>query len=465
MANFDNQISVDLSTDAAPVPAVNFGIVLLIAAAGTLGGGFTERTRSYEDAAGVAADLASGAITSSVAAALTTWLAQSKRTKTVKVGRVAVDVAQVHTVSITGAADGVWQIPITLFDGTEILAEFTASGSALAAAIATGLRSAIGTELSGVDAASDLTIGGSGADITITADIAGNPFTVGTVVDPGAGTHTSVATTANKSIKTELDAIAEADGDFYCVVPETRTAVQLTRTAAWTESAGRKMCVLQSSDADLLTTATTDIASVLGALSYKRAVVLYHNTNSEHAALAWAVFKLAADPDQQVTQWSYPTLVGITPQTNAIVSTTQKNNLVAKNANVYGIVGSAGSMQKGQRVNGEWIDSLISMDWTGARVYEALQQMMIDISNRNLRINLNDEGIATAAGTVDGVLKRGEVIGHFEVGTTKVTPPKAKAISTGDRTARRLRIPFEATLTVGTQEITSTGYVTVALPA
>ena len=465
MANFDNQISVDLSTDAAPVPAVNFGIVLLIAAAGTLGGGFTERTRSYEDAAGVAADLASGAITSSVAAALNTWLAQSKRTKTVKVGRVAVDVAQVHTVVITGAADGVWQIPITLFDGTEILAEFTASGSALAAAIATGLRSAIGTELSGVDAASDLTIGGSGADITITADVAGNPFTVGTVVDPGSGTHTSTATTANKSIKTELDAIAEADGDFYCVVPETRTALQLTRTAAWTESAGRKMCVLQSSDSDLLTTDTTDIASVLGALSYKRAVVLYHNTNAEHAALAWAVFKLAADPDQQVTQWSYPTLVGITPQTNAIVSTTQKNNLVAKNANVYGIVGSAGSMQKGQRVNGEWIDSLVSMDWTGARVYEALQQMMVDISNRNLRINLNDEGIATAAGTVDGVLKRGEVIGHFEVGTTKVTPPKAKAISTGDRTARRLRIPFEATLTVGTQEISSTGYVTVALPA
>lgn len=462
MANFDNQISVDLSTDAAPVPAVNFGIVLLIAAAGTLGGGFTERTRSYEDAAGVAADLASGAITSSVAAALTTWLAQSKRTKVVKVGRVGADVAQVHTFVVGTAAAGDWIITIINKEGDTETATFAATTDT-AADIAAALRTALNA-LNAAAGPIDITVGGSSATITLTAETAGEGFTA-TIAKPEAGAVTSTATTANKSIKTELDAIAEEDGDFYCIVPETRTALQLTRTAAWTESAGRKMCVLQSSDSDLLTTATTDIASVLGALSYKRAVVIYHNTNSEHAALAWAVFKLAADPDQQVTQWSYPTLVGITPQTNAIVSTTQKNNLVAKNCNVYGIVGSAGSMQKGQRINGEWIDSLVSMDWTGARVYEALQQMMVDISNRNLRINLNDEGIATAAGTVDGVLKRGEVIGHFEVGTTKVTPPKAKAISTGDRTARRLRIPFEATLTVGTQEITSTGYVTVALPA
>lgn len=463
MANFDNQISVDLSTDAAPVPAVNFGIVLLIAAAGTLGGGFTERTRSYEDAAGVAADLASGAITSSVAAALTTWLAQPQRTKVVKVGRVGADVAQVHTFVITGAAAGAWVVTIINKDGDTETATFTADGDDTTTEIGTGLRAALNA-LNAAAGPIDITVGGSTTTITLTAETAGEGFTA-TLAAPGSGTRTTTATTANKSIKTELDAIVEADGDFYCVVPETRTALQLTRTAAWTESAGRKMCVLQSSDADLLTTDTTDIASVLGALSYKRSVVLYHNTNSEHAALAWAVFKLAADPDQQVTQWSYPTLVGITPQTNAIVSTTQKNNLTAKNCNVYGTFASAGSMQKGQRVNGEWIDSLVSMDWTGARVNEALQQMMIDNSNRNLRINLNAEGIATAAGAVDGVLKRGEVIGHFEKGTTKVTPPKAKDISSGDRTARRLRIPFEATLTVGTQEITSTGYVTVALPA
>ncbi len=252
MANFDNQISVDLSTDAAPVPAVNFGIVLLIAAAGTLGGGFTERTRSYEDAAGVAADLASGAITSAVSTALTTWLAQSKRTKTVKVSRVGVDVAQIHTFVVGTAAAGAWVITIINKNGATETATFTADGDDTTSEIGTGLRAALNA-LNAAAGPVDLTVGGSTTTVTLTAETAGEGFTA-TIAKPEAGVVTSTATTANKSIKTELDAIAEEDGDFYCVVPETRTALQLTRTAAWTESAGRKMCVLQSSDADLLTT-------------------------------------------------------------------------------------------------------------------------------------------------------------------------------------------------------------------
>lgn len=112
-------------------------------------------------------------------------------------GLAGVSVAQVQTVVVTAAADGTWSIGLTAFDGTVILAEFVASGDT-EADIADGLRTALTTGVSG----HDLTISGAGANVIITATNAGEPFVMGTVTDPGAGTHTSTPTTANATAET-----------------------------------------------------------------------------------------------------------------------------------------------------------------------------------------------------------------------------------------------------------------------
>lgn len=456
-ANLNSNVSVTVTGDALPVSAAVFTTLLHVAAAGTLGIGFTERVRYYDTAADAAADadLSSDAID-----AVGDCFSQTLHVNRVGVARIGADVAQVHTVSITGAADGVWQIPITLFDGTEIVAEYTASGSAIASAIATGLRSAIGTELSGVDAASDLTIGGSGADITITADVAGNPFTVGTVVDPGSGTHTSVATTPNKSIKTEMALVAEESSAWYGVTIASRVKLQIERMAEWVETT-EKIFIPQNNDADLLTTATDDLASVLKAAGYKRTGVLYHATDSEWAAEDWAAFKLAADPDTTATLWSYATLTG--PTKNESLSTTEKTNLDGKRANYYLDFYGSGATAPGVMADGGKIEDRVMLDWVTARTREAVANRLLAASARNSKIPYTDVGIETMASAIRGVLVQGENAGHFVAGTTSVIKPKLVDVSDADKTERVLRLSFRAQKAGAIEKAIVTGSVTVSI--
>ena len=456
-ANLNSNVSVTVTGDALPVSAAVFTTLLHVAAAGTLGVGFTERVRYYDTAADAAADTD---LTSDAIDAVSDCFSQTLHVNRVGVARIGADVAQVHTISITGAADGVWQIPITLFDGTEILAEYTASGSAIASAIATGLRAAIGTELSGVDAASDLTIGGAGADITITADVAGNPFTVGTVVDPGSGTHTSVATTPNKSIKTEMALVAEESSAWYGVTIASRVKLQIERMAEWVETT-EKIFIPQNNDADLLTTATDDLASVLKAAGYKRTGVLYHATDGEWAAEDWAAFKLAADPDTTATLWSYATLTG--PAKNESLSTTQKTNLDGKRANYYLDFYGSGATAPGVMADGGKIEDRVMLDWVTARTREAVANRLLAASARNSKIPYTDVGIETMASAIRGVLVQGENAGHFVAGTTSVIKPKLVDVSDADKTARVLRLSFRAQKAGAIEKAIVTGSVTVSI--
>lgn len=458
-ANLNSNVSVTVTGDALPVSAAVFTTLLHVAAAGTLSGGFTERVRYYDTAADAAADVD---LTSDAIDAVEDCFSQTLHVNRVGVARVGADVAQVHTVTITTAADGVWQIPITLFDGTTITAEFTASGSAADTAIATGLRAAITTALAVAHNAtpSDLTPSGVGAAVIITADVAGNPFTVGTVVDPGAGTHTSTATTANKSIKTEMALVAEESSAWYGVTIASRVKLQIERMAEWVETT-EKVFIPQNNDADLLTSATDDLASVLKAAGYKRTGLLYHATDGEWAAEDWAAFKLAADPDTTATLWSYATLTG--PTKNTSLSTTEKTNLDTKRANYYLDFFGSGATAPGVMADGGKIEDRVMLDWVTARTREAVANRLLAASARNSKIPYTDVGIETMASAIRGVLVQGENAGHFVAGTASVIKPKLVDVSDADKTARVLRLSFRAQKAGAIEKAIVTGSVTVSI--
>lgn len=105
--------------------------------------------------------------------------------------------AQVQTITVTQAADGVWTVALTAPDGTAISAEYTASGSATANTIGAGLRAALTTLCAG----HGLTVGGSNAVATLTAAV-GSKWTMGAVTPPGIGTATSVETSAETEART-----------------------------------------------------------------------------------------------------------------------------------------------------------------------------------------------------------------------------------------------------------------------
>ena len=455
MAGIDNNIQITVTGDAPPVAAVSFGLVLFIAAAGTLGVGFTERVRSYTDTESAVADTdLSEAAQDAVAACFS----QPLHVDRCQIGRVEIDVAQVHTVTVTTAADGVWSIPITLFDGTTITASFTASGSALDSAIATGLRAAITTALAVAHdgTPSDLTPSGAGAAVVITADVAGNGFTVGTVVDPGSGTHTSVATTANRSIKDGLDAILAEDPSFYAFTIAAQGEVQHARALAWAE-ANKKVYLGQTIDADVITSATDDIASTAKGLNYNQGAVMHHQQAAEFAAFAWLCFWLQANPDVKSTDASYRTLSGVTPGT---YTAGQIAYMDGKNCNYYSSFKGRGATFPGKMASGLYFDQRLLRDWFKARLEEAFANKLFTVHNANSKIPYTNKGLQSLVAVAKSIVEWGITAGHFD-GTLgyEVTTAKVSAVPGSDKAGKIARITTTVYESGSIQKITLTAYV------
>jgi hypothetical protein len=453
MAGFDGNINVEVLVNQPLVSSDGFGVPLL--AATGLGVGFTERVRFYEDATTVATDLAAGDITQAVADALNTGLSQSPKVRRQAVGRIENDAAQISTVAYAGttavAADA-FTIDI---DGTPYT--FNATGAETPTAIAAAIAPLVNADpnVSAVDS--------GGGIVTITALVAGDPFTA-TASETGSGNITStVATpTPNVSIKTELDAIVADTSGWYGLSLSSRAALQIQRAAEWV-LVNDRLLLAQSSDADLLTTATTSIADTLKTLSNDRAGIVYHADDSEWSAWAWLVTKLEADPDEKVTIWAYATLEGVTPQTQPGLTTTELANLLAKDANVYSTLGPNGATGQGRLANALPIDLRITADWTETRINENIQRLFSETSNRNERIPYTDAGIATVAAEVEGILQKGVIVGHFTPESATVTIPRAADVDQATKDSREVTMSFVVEATGAIEKATINGNVVTDL--
>lgn len=458
MAGIDNNIQISVSGNSPPVAASSFGLCLYIAAAGTLDDEeFTERVRSYEDAESAAAD---DDLTEDAQSAVDACFSQPLHISRCQIGRVEIDVAQVHTLVIDTAADGVWTIPITLFDGTVISPSFTASGSAAASAIATGLRSAITTAVNVAHngTPSDLTPSGSGANVVITADTAGNGFTVGTVTKPAGGAVTSTATTPNRNITDGLDAILAEDPSFYAFTIASKNATQIKRAAQWAE-ANKKVFVAQTSDAAVYTSADDDIASQLKALSYAYTGVMYHPTDSEFAAWSWMCFVLQCDPDEKTTMWAYHTLAGVTPNT---LGSGPLAYLEGKNCNYYSTLKKTGATYPGKVASGLFLDQRLTRDWFKARLEEAFAQFLLDLGNANKKPPYTDKGRQAVAAVAKGIAVRGENAGHIDPERPySVTMPAFKDIPPDDKANRIARLSMVVYEAGAIQKLTLDLYVSL----
>lgn len=446
MANFDSNVTINVTGDAPAVPSASFTTILLIAAAATLGVGFTERYRAYTTAAGVAADLAAGDISASVAAKLNAWLAQNPRVGQVLVGR-ANPVAAQWTVTITSADEGSWVIEGTDPDGGAFSFGYTAGALDDAAAIAAGIRASFaGSPVPG------LTCGGSGAQVILTAATLGEDFEVESVTAPGTGAATNVQTAPVTTLADELDAIRAATTAFYGVCQESTNKTLNLRLAEWCRT-NHRLGLLQTADAAVITSATDDLASVLQDALDDRNAVTYHATAGDAEATAFLVAckKLAANPDRVSTAWAYAQLVGPTAQ---VLTDTQKTNLLGKSANVYGVFAGAGSFQPGKLPNGDWIDKRVTFDWIEARAREAVQQLLINVSNRNQKLGMDDAGIQAVASVVAAVLKQGESAGHFVAGSTSVTAPAAADLTLQQKQSGALELAAQGELRVGIYSVT-----------
>jgi hypothetical protein len=450
-ATLDYNVDVSVSTSAAPVSAAGFGVPIYAADAANLGVGFTERVRFYNETSEAAADSDLSAVE---LAAVTAAFSQSPRVSTVGVARIEADVAQVYTYTFTGSPEVGDVISITI-DGE--LGTHVVDSTVLNDEVS-DLRTALGTALTALD----VTVGGADAVITVTADVAGDEFTQSSSIvlnDAGNLAVGAVETAANVSISTELAEVRSESDAWYGLGIFSRVALQIQRAAAWVQGeAGDVLFIGQSADADVLTTADTDIGNTLNQLSYSHTAIIYHATSSQFADMAWLGMKLEADPDQVTTTWKYATLAGVTLGS---LTPTERTNALANHCSVYLSFFGNGGTGDGKLVNDIPIDVKITADWTKARIRERVAQKFTDTSNANSKVPYTDPGIGIFVAILESVLKDGENIGHFAIGSTSVTFPLSKDVSTATKASRELTLSFIAVTAGAIESVTITGNVSV----
>lgn len=257
----------------------------------------------------------------------------------------------------------------------------------------------------------------------------------------------------------QLAAIAAEDNDWYGLVLDSRVTLDNLDAATWAE-ANEKLFVAQSSDPDILNPGDTDLASVLMVSARLRSTVLWHHDDAEWAALAWAVDRLAADPDVTTTIWKFATLAGITPSS---VTSTQKAEVLSKKANLYLTFGGQGSSGPGTLADGHKIDELITADWLRVRLTERFQQVLLGASNRREKIPYTDAGFEVFGNEARAQLTQGEEVGHFEPGSSFVRLPALSKVASATRQARHLEFALGARPAGAIEGASITGYVSLSI--
>ena len=430
--SFENDI-FDLQTSiGSPSPSrAGFGTVMLL----SLGETFSDAIRYYSSAKDANDD---ALLSADAKARLVTAFSQSPRPSKVAVAKRVADTIQIDTLTVLSGAVGTYTITINGTDYTHTVA---------VTSTATAVRDAL-VILVNADAELVVTAAPSSTDaLTLTSDSAGEVFATITTAN-----ITVVNSTIGFGVASHIMALGDAD--WFGLVLSTRSDSDILRAATAIESL-KRVFIGQSDSSDIITTATTDIASQIKSLSFKKSKVFYHSSDAAHGDIANMCKLLAADFDQNTPQDELLSLAGV--PVDETITTTVRNNLRAKNATCYTLFKGLPATAIGQSAAGFDFELTITYLWTDARMLEAMTGLMYRLANSSRRIRFNDQGFAQLSSQAEAVLKSGEDIGHFNF--TELVYKARKDVPTGDVTAQIFRFQWGAQYSGRVKEVKVTGYI------
>lgn len=307
--------------------------------------------------------------------ALTLLFAQDQRPALALIGSRATAVAQVSRVAVaTGTYTGTFTITIA---GTTV--------SFVAAAddqddVATGLRAAI---QGNATTAARVTAAGTGANVDVTADYAGQPFTI-SAAGYAASQVTVSTTTPNVGLNDDIATWHAEDPRWYLMMEDSRDAAAILTAAAAIESFGSpKLFLAQSADVDANTSATTDIGSTLQGLGYFRTAIASYADDAVwlDAALVGATL---SQPAGSIT-WANRRLAGIVgTEYAATTQATGKRWTLLERFRAAGISATRG----GRVAQGTPIDLVIARDAIKAE----MQRLALELLTSAPKIPYDDDG-------------------------------------------------------------------------
>lgn len=438
-------LSLTVSLSTPSIQSAALGVPLIM---GSNSNYATAKSKAYTSLASILADTDGGIIATDMEyLQAEAMFAQSQRVASVRIGKAQAAVPQVDKVVVDKNTDGDYTVTLTV-EGAAVVYTYAAVGKTKGE-IATALVGLINAGTQPVTA-TDTT-----DDFNLTADNAGQPFTTA-VSGVSAGlilTHTTPNTGAYENLST----IAAENNDWFGLVIESRNIWDIKEASRYAAS-NKKLFIGQSNDADLITSAVTDVGTYEKGLAHEMTKILYFSVDATPCDAAYMGKKLACDPDLETTLWAHATLIGITPDT---LSDAVQTILEGKNVDYYCYdYDGVGSTRWGVQSSGHKTDAVISREWLRIRLGEDIRNHQRQVSNSNKKDPYTDAGIGVYKGITLSRLLEGEKVGHFAEDSSRATFAGSAGQPLGYKALRKIYGTFSTILGGAVERVAITGDVT-----
>lgn len=441
MASISTIVTITITKGTQSVAVQAFNVATIFGPSAR----FVDAIKYYEKATFSTAMIADGFLISDPEFIFASeYFSQTPAPTKVGVSHFTASVAQVDTFTVSTLVDS-HNYTFTL-NGTPIT--YNSGIGATQQSVLDGLNAAIVTAFPSNPPVTGVRTGtGGSAILTLTSTSPGIGVTY-TAIDVDLAHLTP---TANHSIVSDIAATQLVDDTWYGILVTSHTDWDILQIAAYAETQ-LKIYGTCSSDAAILTGATTDLASILKGKAYTRTFFMYHATPTDGIEAAWVGRMFPTTPG--AANWNFKTLAGITPDN---LNPTQITNAQGKNANVYITVGGVNIATVGVIPSGDFIDVTILIDW----ITSTMQANVYSILVNNDKVPFTNKGIAAIENGVSQTLQQAQDNGGLAAGWT-VSAPDISAVPNADKASRTLNgVSFSATLAGAINKVNIQGFVGV----
>lgn len=303
---------------------------------------------------------------------------------------------------------------------------YTVGSSATTTTVATGLAAAINAVSPGTTA-----VAASGV-ITCTS------ATPGKVIDFDFSTMKRTYlqvkdTTTDTTTDDELPLINDENDDWYgLMIVDSSSKATALNAAAFIESK-RKICIVQTSDTEVLNPSITDdTMSALKDSSYARTGAIFHLPigGVEWLAAGWEAGQLTTTPGAATT--AFKGVAGV--KVDKLLAG-EEAAILAKNGSHYTRVGGLPITFEGKSGAGDFLDTTRFIDW----VYARMRERVLGALANNQKIPFTDAGVDIIRGLIMSVIQQGIAAGGFaDTPAPTVTAPLVRDVSPANRINRIL---------------------------
>lgn len=419
--SYSNITVVNISLQTAAVSRQGFGTPLFAGSHVW----FKERVRSYNNIEQVGEDVPTS---SKEYAAAVSAFSRDIPPSMIKIGRREVDTIT-FTPEAVATAGQVYSITVVGTDDVSTTATFTTlTGSETATEVVTALKA-------GLAGVVGVTI--TGTTTIVLAKEATAPFAVNDI------SRLTWVTSVTETPADLIQNIRNEDDDWYFFAASDHTDSFVMAAAEVVETLDKQYFVGLQAATNLAAYSeiATDTMSKLRQNQYERTSAWYHDTaDTTYPEMEYIAIGAAIDAGK--VAWgnnavNHSAAKNVT--TGLPLSVTEKNNLVAKNANFTETVGGRVITRQGSVSNGKWIDEVRDRDFMAARTSESLQDLLINTP----KLPYTDAGISKVYNTLEtlysryieddaqpNILQRGK---SFEINL-----PRRKDVQFADISARTL---------------------------